>query len=95
MTIADVKELFKNEYVDYEVYKPYNNNCLSRFDMDSCYQLSPLLNRNYDDNMEVSFYQFMDENDYNREILANCDITLDFYDCYADKNAKILCIMVK
>lgn len=40
MTIADIKEIFKDKYVDIEIYKPYNNHNLSRFDMDSCYQLS-------------------------------------------------------
>ena len=44
--------------------------------------------------MEVSFYQFFNEDDYNNEILANCDITVDFNDCYGNKNAKVLCIMV-
>ena len=40
MTIVDIKEIFKDKYVDIEIYKPYNNHNLSRFDMDSCYQLS-------------------------------------------------------
>lgn len=96
MTIADIKEIFKDKYVDIEIYKPYNNHNLSRFDMDSCYQLSHILpDRDYNDNMEVSFYQFFNEDDYNNEILANCDITVDFDDCYGNKAAKVLCIMVK
>lgn len=79
MTIADIKEIFKDKYVDIEIYKPYNNHNLSRFDMDSCYQLSHI---------------FPDRN-YNNEILANCDITVDFDNCYGNKAANVLCIMVK
>ena len=45
--------------------------------------------------MEVGLYELMNQDDYNDTLMANCDIYADFDDLYGDKNAKILCIMIK
>lgn len=98
MTVAEVKELYKGEYVDLEVYKPlsrgyYYPNC---FHGDNCVSLgddSP--HGNYTEDMEAGLYELMDQEDYNNTLMANCDLYADFKDWYGDKNAKVLCIMIK
>ena len=50
---------------------------------------------NYTEDMEVGLHELIDEEDYNQSLLAGCDITADFEDWYGDRNAKILCIMIK
>lgn len=52
-------------------------------------------NGDYTEDMEVGLHELMDEEDYNQSLLAGCDITADFEDWYGDRNAKILCIMIK
>ena len=53
------------------------------------------MSQNYDDDMEVGLYELMDEEEYNNTIMANCDIYADFEDWYGDKDAKVLCVMIK
>lgn len=98
MTIKDVKEEYKNEYAELEVYKAMSGGKYypSNFHMDNCRSLgedSP--HGNYDDDMKVGLYELMDEEEYNNTIMANCDIYADFEDWYGNKNAKVLCIMIK
>lgn len=76
MTVGEVKELYKGEYVDLEVYKPlsrghYYPNC---FHGDNCVSLgddSP--HGNYTEDMEAGLYELMDEEEYNNTIMANVD----------------------
>ena len=35
------------------------------------------------------------QDEYNNALMANCDIYADFDDWYDNKNAKVLCIMIK
>ena len=73
MTIKDVKEEYKNEYAELEVYKAMSGGKYypSNFHMDNCRSLG-----------EDSPH-------------GNCDIYADFEDWYGNKNAKVLCIMIK
>lgn len=95
MTIKDVKEEYKNKYVELEVYEAMSGGKYypSNFHTDNCRSLgedSPY--GNYDDDMEVGLYELMDEEEYNNTIMANCDIYADFEDWYGDKDAKVLCL---
>lgn len=45
--------------------------------------------------MEVGLYELMNEEEYNNTLMANGDIYADFEDWYGDKDAKVLCIMIK
>lgn len=98
MTVAEVKELYKGEYVDLEVYKPLSKGCYypNHFHGDNCVGLgdgSP--EGDYTEDMEVGLYELMDQDEYNNTLMANCDIYADFDDWYDNKNAKVLCIMIK
>lgn len=98
MTIKEVIEKNKGKYTELEVYKSLEKgkNYPSNFHTDNCRSLgedSP--HGNYDDDMKVGLYELMDEEEYNNTIMANCDIYADFEDWYGNKNAKVLCIMIK
>ena len=98
MTIKEVIEKNKGKYTELEVYKSLEKgkNYPNSFHTDNCRSLgedSPY--GNYNDDMEVGLYELMDEEEYNKTIMANCDIYADFDDWYDNKNAKVLCIMIK
>lgn len=91
MTIKEVKELYKDEYADMEVYRP---NCIrnypNHFHTDNC-----SFTEEFTDESEVGLYELMDEEDYNNSIMSNVSDYADFEGWYGNKNAKILCIMLK
>ena len=98
MTIKEVIEENKGKYTELEVYKAMSGGKYypSNFHMDNCRSLgenSP--HGNYDDDMEVGLYELMNEEEYNNTIMTNCDIYADFEEWYGDKDAKVLCIMIK
>lgn len=98
MTIKEIKEMFDGDYVEVEVYKPLSTGRYypKNFHTDNCVGLgdgSP--SGDYTEDMKVGLYELMDEEDYNQSLLAGCDITADFEDWYGNRNAKILCIMIK
>lgn len=78
----EIKDMFDGDYVEVEVYKPLSTG-----------RYYP--NGDYTEDMEVGLHELVDEEDYNQSLLAGCDITADFEDWYGDRNAKILCIMIK
>lgn len=91
MTFKEVKELYKGEYVDVEVWQP-TYGCggyypLS-FHTDNCEGVEYI-----DDNELIGLWQLMDEYDYNHSICANCCVSADFDEWYGDKDAKVLCVM--
>lgn len=94
MTIKEIKEMFNGDYVEVEVYKPLNTDTgryyPKNFHTDNCVGME-----DYTEDMEVGLHELMDEEDYNQSLLAGYDITADFEDWYGDRNAKILCIMIK
>ena len=92
MTIGEVKELYNGDYNDIEVYEPLSKgkHYPSEFHTDNCKCIE-----SFSDNMEVGLYELMNQDDYNDTLMANCDIYADFDDLYGDKNAKIICIMIK
>lgn len=91
MTIKEVKELYKGEYEDIEVYRPNSSGkhypCC--FHTDNCTWAD-----DYNDNSEVGLWELMDENDYTSTLYANTIETADFDEYYGDKEAKVLCIML-
>ncbi len=91
-TLAEIKEMYKGEYVEMEVYRPisYGRQYPNHFHTDNCRSVE-----NYSDSEVVGLYELMDEDDYDASILANGCIYADFEGWYGDKNAKILCIMLK
>lgn len=98
MTIAEVKELYKGEYAEVDVYEPISRgeHYPKQFHTDNCYGLgdcSP--HGDYTENMEVGLYQLMSEEDYDHTLLSNTDLYADFDSWFGDRNAKILCIMIK
>lgn len=95
MTIKEIKEMYKGQYEDIEVYKVSSSNSVgkhypSNFHTDNCEQVEE-----FTDESEVGLYELMDENEYNHSIMANSDIYADFEDWYGNKDTKILCIMLK
>ncbi len=48
----------------------------------------------YDENLEVDNYYIMDEDEYNKTVLANSGEYANFEEWYDNKNAKVLVIMV-
>lgn len=95
MTIADVKKEYEGRYEAVEVYKPIEGE-VDCFHTDNCVSLGGDSSYgNYTEDMEVSLYELMDEEEYNNTLLANGCLDADFDEWYGDKNAKILCIMVK
>ena len=92
MTVNEAKELYKNEYVEVEIYEPLSTgqHCPSRFHTDNCRAVD-----DYDEDAEAGLVELMGEDDYNHTLLANGDICADFDDWYGDKEAKVLCVMLK
>ena len=98
MTIAEVKELYRGKYVNLEVYRSLSSgHCYpNHFHTDNCVELgdsSP--NGEYTEDMEAVLYELMNQDEYNNTLMANCNIYADFNDWYGNKNAKVLCIMIK
>lgn len=98
MTIKEVIEENKGKYTELEVYKARSNGKYypNSFHTDNCELLgdtSPY--GNFSEDMEVGLYELMNEEEYNNTIMTNCDIYADFEDWYGDKDAKVLCIMIK
>lgn len=91
MTIKDVKELFKNEFEEIEVFKANSHGRYypNRFHTDNC-----SATEDYSDESEVGLYELMDEEDYNNSIMANINDYARFEEWYGNKEAKVLCIML-
>lgn len=92
MTIKEVKEMYKGEYADVEVYKTdeVGDHYPRHFHTDNCKAID-----DYMEEAEVGLYELMDEEEYNNSILANTSERADFADWYDDKEAKVLCIMLR
>lgn len=90
MTVKEIKELYKGEYAEVEFYKRTDNIHHSKpFCTDNCYWAEG------EDDEEVVIHELMDEEEYNQTLFANCSNTINFEELYGDKNAKVLCIMLK
>lgn len=92
MVVSEVKNMFKNQYVDIEYYRSNDNHShIITFNMEYCTGIDACEVTN---DMEVIAYQLMNEQEYNENLLANSGITCDFDDWYGDKTAKVLCILL-
>lgn len=92
MTIKEVKEMYKGQYYEIEVYEPNSrgNHYPNHFHTDNC-----KFTEEFTDESEVGLYELMDEEDYNHSIMANTSDYADFEEWYGNKEAKVLCIMLK
>ena len=88
MTVKEVKEMYKNEKIaDIEVYKDVGGrHNFSTDNVENCEE--------YNENDNVITQDLFNEKDYNDNLFANADNTVNFTDLYGDKNAKVLCILI-
>lgn len=93
MTIKDVKEMYEGMYAELEVYETWSvgKHYPNHFHTDNCFYVI----EGYNDDSEVGLYELMDEEEYNNSILANTEMFADFEDWYGNKDARILCVMLK
>lgn len=100
-TIEALLKRLKDLGETYEDIELYESNSRGRyypnhFHTDNCRCIEPNVPFDqYSRCTEVGFYELMDEEEYNDTILANTIIHADFDDWYGNKDAKVLCIMVK
>lgn len=72
---------------DWDIYRG------DHFHTDSCEWVDPeSIDR--DAEMELD-WEVMDQDEYNRTILANADEIADFAETYGDADATVLCILIK
>lgn len=95
MTIKEVKEMYKGQYDDFEVYKANSvgEHYPTHFHTDNCRFVDedPEV---YTDESEVGLWDLMDEVDYNNSIMANTSDYANFDMWYNKKDAKVLCVML-
>lgn len=91
-TIKDVKAMYEGQYVHVEVYSAHGvgKHYPYYFHTDNC-----MCAEEFTDESEVGFYELMDEEDYENSLCANSCVTADFDEWYGNKDAKVLCIMLK
>ena len=89
MTVKEVKEMYKGQYEEIEVYSTWNvgKHYPDHFHTDNC-----KFTEEFTDESKVGLYELMDEEDYNNSILANCSV--EFEEIY-EKNDKILVIVIE
>jgi hypothetical protein len=102
MKASELLELWKDEIVDFEIYQLFSEyNGFHTDNLKNYYVLAD--GRVYDENIveksdlldnEVMQYAIVDENDYNRTVMANSCESADFESWYNDKNAKVLLIAI-
>lgn len=92
MTIKEVKEHYKGQYVDCEIYR--FNGSVHNIHNEFIYTSDDIENDEYNENEEVVYEELMDEEEYGKTVIANCDVTADFEDWYGDKNAQVLVIIL-
>lgn len=92
MKIRDLKEMYKGEYCEVEVFKANESGEYypDHFHTDNCETTD-----DYDDDTEIGIYSLMDEEEYNNTILVNGCVTADFGEWYGNKDAKVLCLLIK
>lgn len=92
MTIKEIKKMYEGEYVDLDVYEPMSTGKYYpyRFHTDNCKSVN-----DYNDNDEAGLWELMDEEEYDHSLLVNSCISADFKEWYDNKEAKVLCIMLK
>lgn len=86
MTVKEIIEMYRDDYVDIEFYKFFDR----RHSVHSDFIRSI---ESMKDDEEPEYYELMNEEEYNSSILANISIPADFDMWYDDKNAKVLVII--
>ena len=92
MTIKEVKEQYKGQYVECEIYRFTGS--VHNIHSDFIYTPDDVEDDQYNENEEVVYEELMDEEEYGRTVIANGDVTADFEDWFGDKNAQILVIIL-
>ena len=85
MTIRETKK--KLDFDDIEVYADKGR---GTFHTDNIKDVDDV-----PENTRVVAWELMDEDTYNQTILANTCVTADFEDWYGNKEAKVLCILIR
>lgn len=90
MTIKEVKEHYRGQYVECEIYRftDFTHRVHSDFISDD------IEDELYNENEEVLYEELMDEEEYGMTVIANTDTVADFADWFGDKNAQILVIIL-
>lgn len=91
MTIRDL--IKDGKFTDYEVYEQVGSHGHSSPFHGDLVKRIPDEEINLD--AEVLLYEYMNEQDYDDTILANSEIRANYGEWYDDKNAIVLCILVK
>ena len=92
MTIKEVKEYYKGQYVECEIYR--FTDFTHRVHSDFIYTSDDIEHDQYNENEEVVYEELMDEKEYGMTVIANTDTAADFEDWFGDKNAQILVIIL-
>lgn len=92
MTIKELKEMFDGKYEDIEVYSPNETGAHypTCFHTDNCN-----FTENYNEESEIGLYELMDEEYYNNSVMINTCEDADFEELYGNKEARVLCLMLK
>lgn len=93
MNIKNLKELLKNQGKKYEEIETYVYRFNEKKEIHTDYIKGVELED--DDEAEVIDYELMNEEEYNKSVLANSSLTADFEDWFGNKNAKILVVIVE
>ena len=85
-----------DDWTDYELYEPLDGS--TSFHTDKCnlvFDDDRMSDEVVLDNSNSPIYEVMGEEDYNNTILANTCEYADYGEWYDDKDALVLCIMVR
>lgn len=89
MKIKEVKEMCKNENIaEVEIYQQSLRDKSHGFHGDFIHMIEE-----YTDDMEVTNWEVMGEDEYDETVLANGCVKADFNEWFGDKNAKVLVIL--
>lgn len=92
ITVKKLKEMYKEQFYDYEVYKPWaTNNYPVEFCTDNCKWID---DSEYNDDTEIGLWKLMDEKAYQNSILDDTIEVADFEEWYGSENAKVLVMML-
>lgn len=89
MTVKEVTEMYKGQYVDIEVYEPTSFRGRDPFHTDAI-----RYTEEYSEDAEVTGYNLADKEEYQNSVGVNCDLGWEWEDCY-EPDDKILLIKIK
>ena len=91
-TVKELLDKYNGQYKEVEFYKATDNYKSREFHGDF---IEPIDDEDVPDDCEVIGFEFMDEEQYDHTVLANCSIRANFEEWYDNRTALILCVLVK